>query len=113
MGGRIRVGVRALVGGDAVTFGFVLRKLTLTGQDVEKAELLFTRGLNVIAGPSDTGKTFIAECIDFAMGGGAPPKEIPEAVSYTSILLELESQDRLRIFVLERGLRGGDIRLST
>lgn len=94
-------------------FGFVLRQLTLTGPGVANAELRFTRGLNVIAGPSDTGKTFIAQCIDFAMGSGSTPKEIPEAAQYSSVLLEIELQDAGRIFVLERGLRGGDVRLST
>ncbi len=93
-------------------FGFALRQLTLTGPGVANAELLFTRGLNVIAGPSDTGKTFIAQCIDFVMGGSAL-KEIPEAAQYTSVLLEIESQDAARIYVLERSLRGGDILLST
>lgn len=95
-----------------MTFGFVIKKLTLTGSGVANAELCFARGLNVIAGPSDTGKTFIAQCIDFVMGSGTAPKEIPEAAQYTSIRLELESQDRSRVFVAERSLRGGDIRLS-
>jgi len=95
-----------------VKFGFALRQLTLTGPGVANAELRLTRGLNVIAGPSDTGKTFIAQCIDFAMGSGSAPKEIPEAAQYTSVLLEIESQDTRRIFVLERGLRGGDVRLT-
>lgn len=95
-----------------MTFGFIVRKLSLTGPAVAKAELSFSRGLNVISGPSDTGKTFVAQCIDFVMGSGTAPKEIPEAVQYTSILLEIESQDKARVFVLERSLRGGDIRLS-
>lgn len=94
-------------------FGFILRKLSLTGSEVASAELLLARGLNVIVGPSDTGKTFIAQCIDFVMGSSTAPKEIPEAASYTSILLEIESQDSSRIYVLERSMRGGDIRLST
>lgn len=94
-------------------FGFVLRHLTLTGPGVANAELPFARGLNVIVGPSDTGKTFIAQCIDFVMGSGTAPKEIPEATQYASILLDIETLDRSRVFVLERSLRGGDIRLST
>lgn len=94
-------------------FGFVLRQLTLTGPGVANAELRFARGLNVIAGPSDTGKTFIAQCIDFVMGSSTVPKEIPEAAQYTAILLEIESQDQSRVFVIERSLRGGDIRVST
>lgn len=93
--------------------GFALRQLTLTGPGVTNAELRFARGLNVITGPSDTGKTFIAQCIDFVMGGGTAPKEIPEAAQYTSVLLEIETQDASRVYVLNRSLRGGDIRVST
>ena len=96
-----------------MTFGFVLRKLILTGPTVANAEVRFARGLNVISGPSDTGKTFIAQCIDFVMGSGTAPKEIPEAAQYALIQLEIESQNGARIYVLERSLRGGDIQLST
>ncbi len=113
MGRRVRDAVRALGRGSVVSFGFVLRQLALTGHGLPSAQLSFTRGLNVIAGPSDTGKTFIAQCIDFAMGSGDVPKEIPEAAHYTSVLLEIESQNADRVFVLERSLRGGDVRLST
>ena len=94
-------------------FGFVLRQLNLTGPGVANAELRFARGLNVIVGPSDTGKTFIAQCIDFVMGSGTAPREIPEAARYTSIRLEIESQDGTHVYLLERSLRGGEIRLST
>ncbi len=96
-----------------MTFGFALRQLTLTGPGVTTAELRFEPGLNVISGPSDTGKTFIAQCINFVMGSSTAPKEIPEATEYDSIRLELMSRDGARTYVLERGLRGGNIRLST
>lgn len=91
--------------------GFVLARLTLTGPGVPPAEVRFGTGLNVVVGPSDTGKTFIAHCIDFVMGAGSTPKEIPEAVSYDSVELELVANDGNKTFVLERGLRGGDVRL--
>lgn len=94
-------------------FGFALRRLTLTGPDLPDADLHFVRGLNVISGPSDTGKTFILHCIDFALGSGTPPKTIPEAEPYTSIVLELEAHGERRGYTLERSLRGGDIRLSS
>lgn len=94
-------------------FGFVFRRLTLTGPGVVNAELQFTSGLNVISGPSDTGKTFILQCIDFAIGSSTPPKDIPEATRYTSILLQLEAADGTGVYVLERSLRGGDIRLRS
>jgi hypothetical protein len=96
-----------------VKFGFLIDSLTLTGPGVAPAELRFRRGLNVITGPSDTGKTFIAQCVDFAMGGGSPPKAIPEADKYTSVHLGIETRNGGGVYVIERGLRGGDVRLST
>lgn len=92
-----------------MNFGFVLRRLALTGPGKEPAEVTFTRGLNVIAGPSDTGKSFIAQCLDYALGSGDPPKEIPEAEGYTSVVLEIEANSDQRIYTLERSLRGGEV----
>lgn len=94
-------------------FGFSLRKLVLLGPMKEPAEVKFTRGLNVIAGPSDTGKSFIAQCLDYALGSGKQPKEIPEADGYNSVVLEIESNRDGRIYTLERGLGGGEVMCRT
>lgn len=94
-------------------FGFALRRLALTGPGKTAAEVTFARGLNVIAGPSDTGKSFIAQCLDYALGGGDPPKEIPEAEGYSSVLLELETNSDQRVYLLERSVRGGDVLCKT
>jgi len=91
--------------------GFLLRRLTLRGSDIPDAEVQFSRGLNVIVGPSDTGKTFIAQCINFMLGAKDAPKEIPEATPYESVLLLLNSYDETQEFLLERSLRGGDFNL--
>ena len=75
-------------------FGFVLRRLTLIGPGKAPAQVPFTRGLNVIAGPSNTGKSFIAQCLDYALGSGKPPKEdVPEAEGYSSVVLEIEANN--------------------
>ena len=55
-------------------FGFAFRRLALIGPGKVPAEVTFMRGLNVIGGPSDSGKSFIAQCIDYALGGGAAPR---------------------------------------
>ncbi|MBZ4329739.1 MULTISPECIES: AAA family ATPase [Myxococcaceae] len=94
-------------------FGFALRRLSLTGPGKLPAEVVFTRGLNVIAGPSETGKSFIAQCVDYALGGGEEPKDIPEAEGYTTVLLEIESNPDHRTYKLERSLRGGEVRCTT
>ena len=62
--------------------GIRLISLALTGTGVPKAEIKFDSGLNVIFGPSDTGKTFIFQCIDFIFGSKKAPKEIEEASQY-------------------------------
>lgn len=51
-----------------MNFGFAIRRLSLLGLGKAPAEVTFTRGLNVVAGPSDTGKSFIAQCLDYALG---------------------------------------------
>jgi len=96
-----------------VRFGFALRRLALTGPEKEPAEVTFRRGLNVIAGPSDTGKSFIAQCIDYALGSGDAPKEIPEADGYTSVVLQIEANRDQRLYTLERSLRGGEVLCKT
>lgn len=94
-------------------FGFLLRRLALSGPGKSDAEVTFTRGLNIIAGPSDTGKSFIAQCLDFALGSGASPKDIPEADGYETVVLEVQANADQRIYILERGLRGGDVLCRT
>jgi hypothetical protein len=62
--------------------GLALRELRLSGASVEDAVITFADGLNVIAGPSDTGKTYIAQCLSFLLGTGKGPKNIPQAAAY-------------------------------
>ena len=92
--------------------GFHITRLTLTGMGVPKAEVLFKPGLNVVSGPSDTGKTFIVQCIDFMFGASSLPKSIPEADPYDLLQIGLRTPDEADEIILERGIRGGDMILS-
>ena len=49
--------------------GFRLTHLTLKGPGAPNAEVQFDSGLNVIVGASNTGKTYVAQCVDFMFGG--------------------------------------------
>lgn len=91
-------------------YGFVIKRLALRGPTVPLAQVEFRRGLNAVIGPSDTGKTFIGLCIDYALGSGKPPKRIPEAAKYDQVELELETADGSASYTLQRGLEGGAIR---
>ncbi len=91
--------------------GFQIRRLTLVGRGVPNAEVQFREGLNVVSGPSDTGKTFIVQCIDYMLGGKDVPESIPEAARYETVRLALDVSVGDDEVVLERSIRGGDFKL--
>lgn len=89
--------------------GFILTKLILTGQSVKPAIINFKGGLNVITGPTNTGKSFIYECIDYMMGGSKLDRIVAEAAQYDLINLEIQSGNLF--YTLERSMKGGDFKL--
>ncbi|WP_201589037.1 SMC family protein [Psychrobacter fozii] len=95
-------------------YGFIILKLTLVGKDIPDAEINFKRGVNVITGASNTGKSFILNCIDYMFGAGETPKNIPEAKPYDSIFLTIESNNENKKYHLKRSLhKFGVITVST
>lgn len=73
-----------------------LLHLTFTGDNKEPASIDFGPSVTVIHGPSDTGKSFIVDAIDFVLGAGEL-KEIPERKGYTRVLLGMELPNGERI----------------
>lgn len=88
--------------------GIRLVQLKLTGPGVADATMDFTDGLNVICGPSDTGKTFAFQCINYMLGGSSVPKAIPEAQGYDTAWLTIGARSGDSRRVLQRSLKGGD-----
>lgn len=85
-----------------------LRSIRFRGPKAE-AELEFHSGVNVICGASDTGKSFLADSIDFMLGGSAL-KEIPERAKFDQLILSLAAigdED----FKLKRSMSGGNFQL--
>lgn len=87
-----------------------IRKLQVEGLGGEPAVMDFTAGLNVISGASNTGKSYIFQCIDYMLGGEKMAKAIDEAKLYTKMALEL-SNNHGEMLRLERAISGGDIRI--
>jgi hypothetical protein len=85
--------------------GIQLRALRATGRGKPPAEVLFGPGFNVISGASNTGKSYILQCIDFMLGGSTRPKRIDESVGYESLFLEFEDHSH-QLHQLERSLSG-------
>jgi len=48
--------------------GFYIERLVVTGNGKKPSTIEFCAGLNFIVGPSNTGKSYIVECIDYLFG---------------------------------------------
>ncbi|MFJ9893541.1 hypothetical protein ACIQPR_09425 [Streptomyces sp. NPDC091280] len=66
--------------------------LTYAGMNKPTASVEFDPALTVIYGASDTGKSFIAESIEYMLGGARAP-EVRESEGYSQILLGLQLPD--------------------
>lgn len=69
---------------------FYITKVTATGIGKTPAIVTFDKGLNIICGVSDSGKTCVLKCIQFAMGVIKKPFE-QEQTGYDSVSLDIMS----------------------
>lgn len=86
-----------------------LRRIAFSGPK-KMSELTFSNGVNVICGASDTGKSFLAESIDFMLGG-SELRDIPERAPFGEIQLDLDitSGEKWRFF---RAASGGSFKVQ-
>ena len=84
-----------------------LNRIAYTGPQ-QLSEFSFRSGNNVICGASDTGKSFLAESIDYMLGG-SKLREIPERTQYDKIQLDLEV-DSAETWRFHRATQGGNFR---
>jgi hypothetical protein len=82
--------------------------LLITGPAVEPAVIKFSSGLNIVNGPSNTGKSHILRLIDFALGAKESPEPPPEQLGYDMVHLgvRFSGVDEKTIV---RPLQGGEI----
>lgn len=66
-----------------------LQLLAITGLKKEPALLTLYGISNVVFGPTDTGKSYIAECIRFALGSNELPENIGVSEGYSYVALQL------------------------
>lgn len=87
---------------------FYIKRLKVTGENKKNAEVEFRKGLNVIHGPSNTGKSYIFQCIDYAFGA-KKIKEIPESRGYSKLYLEIRNLNTDEPITIVRFLDSKDI----
>ena len=82
-----------------------IRKILLRGDDVKDAVVELVPGANVLAGESDTGKSYLVRCLDFILG--AEKLEVLEqTTAYRNLYVEFEN-NKNEFLTLMRSLEGG------
>jgi len=92
----------------AKNHGFFIQQIRVSGPGLETAEVALTDGLNVVAGASDTGKSYLCSLVDFAFGASTKPRPIEAAKGYDRVVLRLRARGSDAIHEIERSLTGGD-----
>jgi hypothetical protein len=85
-----------------------VRSILLRGKGVKDALISFEDGANILAGESDTGKSYLVHCLDYIFGGDTMSKRIPEAEPYSQLFVEFQNSEN-KFLTLERSLAGGDL----
>lgn len=80
-----------------------IRKIEVKGPGKPVAALEFSKGLNVIAGASNTGKSYVVQCIQYILGSSKIPKAIDESKGYDLIEVTFQQDDNSE-FLLRRKL---------
>lgn len=80
----------------------MLLKLTIRNVAlIERAELSFSEGLNVLSGETGAGKSVILDCIDFVLGGKADRGMVRSGESECLVRAEFTANDRVRAVLEE------------
>jgi len=82
----------------------IIIKIEVKGEGKKSAILKLKKGLNVISGASDTGKSYIYQCVQFILGAEEAPKSIEQAKGYSSLEVTFEENDG-GSFTLKRELK--------
>jgi hypothetical protein len=85
-----------------------LRELRVTGTGKPNAVIKFAAGGNIIAGVSNSGKSYMLRCMDFVLGAEEMTKKIDEDAGYELVYLEF-ANDKGKPLTLVRHLTGGDV----
>lgn len=72
--------------------GFYIKKVIAKSAVKGDASVTFEKGLTIIQGRSDSGKTCVANCIDFIFGGSVD-KPFKETAKYDGVSMIVASND--------------------
>lgn len=88
-----------------MTNRLLITHLVLLGPDRAPATVTFGSQMTIVRGPSDTGKSFIADSIDFMLGAKSL-RTIPQSSGYSTVFMGLRLPNDRQI-TLVRAIKGG------
>jgi hypothetical protein len=94
-----------------VTSGFSIDEVRVKGGNMPDAIARFGRGLSLLTGPSDTGKSFIADATNHVFGASGSLRDVPERGNYDRILVQICVYETGTVYTLERAWAGGAVLL--
>lgn len=80
-----------------------LEKLVSASKIKSDATIIFDMNRTLILGPSDTGKSYIRDCLWYLLGGNDIPRNIPESESYDTLFLQINYNNK--IYTIKRSLK--------
>ncbi|MBU1346010.1 MAG: hypothetical protein KKA16_03550 [Alphaproteobacteria bacterium] len=87
---------------------FQLRKVVVRGPGMPDASLEFVAGGNILAGLSDTGKSYLVHCLDYIFGADKLEKRFPESEPYDQLYVQFANAVGSPL-TLYRPLSGGSL----
>ena len=70
---------------------FFIKQISVTGEKVLFSEVSFNDGVNIIYGPSNAGKSYIINCINFMFAGDPPFTK--SSTGYDTVTMTMESDE--------------------
>lgn len=83
--------------------GFYIKEVIANSTEKGDASVTFGTGLNIIQGRSDSGKTCVANCIDFIYGGSVN-KPFKDSSNYDGVTMIVASNDKPGEITLHRNI---------
>lgn len=98
-------------GEQSLSRGFYVAKIVVTGEDRTDASVSLRPGANVITGLSDTGKSFIFDCINHAFGNEDELELPDEGEGYTHLFVQLSDFDDTNAWTIKRAFNDNSVQI--
>lgn len=76
-----------------------ISKVKIFGENVSTVDVDFRKGLNLVSGPSNTGKSYLFGIIDSLLGKNKVPEKIKQEQGYSQSVLEISAGKETHSFI--------------